>query len=211
MSVRSGLAVVVALVTTAALTSGPLAAQDTTWVIGSGRIGPITKTTTVADLRARFGAAAVVADRLDIGEGETEPGVVLFPDDSTRRAYLYWKDTASLADLSAVDIRDQGTRWRIAGGVGIGTPLARLEELNHGPFTFSGFDWDYGGRATFLGGLDSLAGPAISFGVGLWPTCREAVAAERYETVVGDKEVSSSDPVARDLCIVVDELWVSFR
>ncbi len=34
-------------------------------------------------------------------------------------------------------------------GVKIGTTLSELVKLNGKPFTFTGFDWDYGGYAIF--------------------------------------------------------------
>jgi hypothetical protein len=195
------------------LSAASLHAQDTTWVVVPGvRFGPVSAASTLTQLQQKLGAANAKADSLDVGEGIVEPGVVLFPQDSTRRAYLYWLDTLGFTRPSAVVLRDRGSRWRLPQGIHIGTTLAELERINGRPFTFSGFGWDYGGRASGWsdGALAHLMGPGMSFGVTLYPTCQEAMAPSAYESILGDKELQSTDPVVQSACIVVDEIWMGF-
>ncbi|MGO1073081.1 hypothetical protein [Lysobacter sp. CA199] len=97
-------------------------------------------------LRQLFGAANVAIDeRLNGAEGEQFRGVIVYPQDSTRRAYLYFQDEQNLRGLSTVTVRDRDTRWRLDTGLRMGMPLAELARLNGKPIRFSGLDWDYGG------------------------------------------------------------------
>src|SRR5688500_18102015 len=54
---------------------------DTLLVIG----GPVTRDSDEVALRRIFGDANVRQERIQIGEGETLPGTVLFPDDFARQ------------------------------------------------------------------------------------------------------------------------------
>jgi len=107
--------------------------------------GALSAATTEHWLRQRFGDANVRVADVPGGEGETARGIVLFPDDPTRRAYLYFQDADNLRGLSLFRVVDEGSRWRLGDDIGIGTPLSKLVAMNGKPLTFSGFDWDYGG------------------------------------------------------------------
>jgi hypothetical protein len=99
----------------------------------------------LARLQRRFGAGNVRAGEVPGAEGETVHGAILFPDDPSRRAYLYFQDTRALHGLSLVQVLDTPSRWHFDNGVAPGMPLARLLVLNQRPIRFTGFDWDYGG------------------------------------------------------------------
>lgn len=106
--------------------------------------------TSVAELRHAFGADNVTEAEVPAGEGTTEPGVVLFADDPSRRAYVYFREHAPLSRLHAVRVVDEPSQWRLETGAGalrIGDPLARALQLNGGAFAFGGTGWDYGGYA----------------------------------------------------------------
>ena len=107
--------------------------------------GALSAATTEHWLRQRFGDANVRVADVPGGEGETSRGIVLFPDDPTRRAYLYFQDAENLRGLSLFRVIDEDSRWRLEDGIGIGTPLSKLVAMNGKPLGFSGFDWDYGG------------------------------------------------------------------
>ncbi len=110
--------------------------------------GPITADTEPDGLRRIYGAANVKQGEVPGGEGETSPGVILFPDDPKHRAYVYFQNGKTLTGLSMVRIMDEGSQWHSAQGIRIGTSMAELVRINGGPFVFSGFDWDYGGTVT---------------------------------------------------------------
>ncbi len=115
--------------------------------------GPFTADTEPDGLRRIYGAANVKEGDVPGGEGDTAHGVILFPGDPGRRAYVYFQDEKTLTRLSMVRVMDEKSQWHGVQGIRIGTPLTELIQLNGGPFKFSGFDWDYGGVVTdWLGG-----------------------------------------------------------
>lgn len=135
------------------------ARRDTLWLLAADPAhDAIHATTTEAELVQRYGADNVRRDRIALGEGETAPGTVVFPRDASRRLEILWGDTVGHARPSYVAIGGNPTRWLVAPGVTIGTPLTELERLNGGPFTLSGFDFDYAGTVqSWRGGrLDAL-------------------------------------------------------
>jgi hypothetical protein len=48
------------------------------------------------------------------------------------------------------EIRNLGSGWRTPQGIGVGTPLAQLQQ-KLGLFKFYGFAWDYGGTVLLEG------------------------------------------------------------
>jgi hypothetical protein len=163
----------------------------------------------VEQLQRRYGRDNVRIGEVPGAEGETAHGVVLFPDDPTRRAYLYFEDAAALRGLQLVRVLDPGSRWHFADGIGIGTPLSELVALNRKPLRFLGFDWDYGGAVTDWNGgaLAPATDKAIVRQVRL---DHLDAAANAYPLGVGD--YSSDDPRWPQLgrIAVVGAIAVSF-
>lgn len=113
-----------------------VAPEDTTAAADAFMLipGDYAQSTTVADLEARFGAENV---RKETGE---EPRLVLFPDDPTRRAYVFFHEAEKFEELSRITVTDPGSRWRGKHGVQVGMPVAEVRKLNGKPFFYSGFD-----------------------------------------------------------------------
>lgn len=199
-----------ALVFVAAACGGPNGAEDRTIVPGV-RVGPITRTTTLADLRATYGAQNVRAEAIEAGEGETAPGATVFPDDSLRQVQVAFRDSSGTAPRFVV-IRGDSSLWHTDRGVTLGTRLDRLTALNGRPFVLLGFGWDYGGTvASWNGGnlaLDSTAGRFI---VRLHPTRTGPAADSLSRDVLGDREYPSDRPSMAALEPVVDELLTIFE
>lgn len=107
--------------------------------------GAFTRDTTVAELKSRFGADNVVVQTLDGAEGETFEGIVLFPDDASRRAEIIPAGEHAGDGIAAVRVSEVLSRWRLDNGVHPGMTLDALVALNGKPIVFSGLDWDYGG------------------------------------------------------------------
>lgn len=107
--------------------------------------GAFTAGTSRSWLEQRFGTANVRVGDVPGAEGETSRGVILFPDDPKRRAYVYFKDDEHLRDLAMLRVMDAGSQWQLDNGVGVGMSLSALVALNGKPIAFTGFDWDYGG------------------------------------------------------------------
>lgn len=137
-------------------------------------------------------------------------GVILFPEDSTRRAYICWRDTVALAGPTLVRILDPGTRWRTMNGITIGTALAELERDNGRGFAFNGFEWDLGGYVDGRGGaLETLLGPRARLCARLGGRMEGLTEAE-LARVTGDQVVLTNDSIVYALRPFVEELCVAF-
>ena len=160
------------------------------------------------ELRERFGKPAISSTRIELGEGETTPGTVLFPDDSTRRLEIVWQDTVARRGPSRIILRGDQSRWQVGPGISLNTSLADLERLNGKPFTLAGFGWDYAGVITDWNGgaLDSLlAGIKLYLDPG--PAQYESAP---YSQVLGDRDYSSSLPAMQQLSPKVRTIFVDF-
>jgi hypothetical protein len=171
--------------------------------------GHLTIESSEADLRQHYGASAVEATRIGLGEGETAPGTVLFPADSLRRAEILWQDTVERRRPSRLILRGSRSLWQAAPGISLGTNLQELERLNGRPFLLAGFGWDYAGVVTdWAGGaLDSLlSGFKLYLDPG--PGQYDSPA---YSQVLGDRNYSSDLPPMQQLNPRVAQIFVDFE
>ncbi|MFC5569664.1 hypothetical protein ACFPN1_06275 [Lysobacter yangpyeongensis] len=164
-------------------------------------------------LRRQFGDANVQIGEVPGAEGETARGVILFPDDPERRAYLYFQDASALRGLAQVRIAETTSQWRMDDGIAIGTPLAELVRRNGQPITFSGLGWDYGGIVQDLhgGALAAQREGPVMRSWRLVPRDPEAASADD-DYPIGDGSFRSDDPrwPRQGETLAVGELWVSF-
>lgn len=100
---------------------------DTLWLFASDPADDaVHATDTEATLRARYGAENLASERIHLGEGETAPGTVLFPNDSSRRLTVIWEDTVARTRPTRVTVGSRRTRWCVIPGVSMGTSLLGL-------------------------------------------------------------------------------------
>jgi hypothetical protein len=171
--------------------------------------GPLTPEGSEIELRERYGPSAVDSARIELGEGETTPGAVLYPGDSLRRAEIVWKDTLSRRRPARVILRGTRSKWQVGRGISLGTSLQELERLNGRPFILAGFGWDYAGVVTDWkgGALDStLAGIKLYLDPG--PAQQQSAA---YSQVLGDRDYSSDLPAMQQLNPKVGQIFVDFE
>ena len=171
--------------------------------------GPITRQSDEAELRRIFGDANVKQERIQIGEGETLPGTVLFPADSTRQLMILWSDTVGRRVPSRLILRGDSSRWSLKPGITLGTTLERLEQLNGRPFTLAGFGWDYSGVVLDWRGGD-LATSVRNAKVYLSPPPSK-YSTPAYSRVLGDKDYASDLPALRELRPAVYQIFYDFR
>jgi hypothetical protein len=175
-------------------------------IIPGRSAGPVTAASREADLKLRYGAEAI---RIELGEGETAPGTVLFARDSLLRAEIVWHDTVSRSRPARLILRGSRSRWTVGPGISLGTSLQELERINGRPFTLAGFGWDYAGVITEWGGgtLDSaLAGVRLYLDPG--PAQYES---SDYSQVLGDRDYSSSLPPMQRLNPRVAQIFADFE
>jgi hypothetical protein len=166
---------------------------------------------TLDSLRARYGASNVRVEDIPGAEGEVTRGVVLFPDDPTRRAYLLFSDAENLQGLALVRVVDHDSTWTL-GDLRMGTTLAELVARNGAPIEFSGFGWDYGGAiAGFHGGaLEPRDNNWPRTGFRLSP--RTDLGEGLLQLPQGDGSFSTDDPkfAQYGTDIVIGELTLAF-
>ncbi|HET9250952.1 MAG TPA: hypothetical protein VFP58_02395 [Candidatus Eisenbacteria bacterium] len=131
------------------------------WEIVPGqRIGLVNRTEGEIDLQMGYGAQNVRPATVQLGEGETASGTVVFPDDSTQRIEVLWHDTAQRRYPAAAILAGTKSQWQLPRGITLGTTLHDLERMNGRPFFLAGFGWDYAGAVLSWNGgsLDSIFG-----------------------------------------------------
>jgi hypothetical protein len=182
---------------------------DSEWLISGRSSGAVTAETSEEDLRQRYGATAVETDRIDIGEGETMPGAVLYPGDSLRRLEIVWRDSLQRRRPGRLILRGDQSQWKVGQGISLGTTLKDLELLNGRPFTLAGFGWDYAGVVTdWKGG--KLGRPLARVKLYLDPGPAAYRSAD-YSQVLGDRDYSSALPPMQQLNPRVAQIFVDFE
>ena len=197
------------------LSMGISPAADWTLVPGL-RAGPITGNTGEAELRTLYGQENVVPAEIELGEGLTEPGTVLFPNDPRRKAEILWV-SRDRDRIKTLRITEENTLWKTSRGVTIGTSLKALRRLNQRRLTLVGFAWDYGGTIVDCNGgrlkelgthaSGGLEGRTLILRVSpdqRWRGSRE------YGSVKGDRQFSSDHPAMRRMNPTVYSMTMGF-
>jgi hypothetical protein len=113
--------------------------------------GPLARDGSEVALAKAFGAGNVTRAAIDVGEGMTQPGTILFAKDPKRRIDILWHDGARRSRPATISVAPTAT-WRIAvpdaePPIRMGMSLAQVEAANGRPFEILGFGWDRGGHA----------------------------------------------------------------
>jgi hypothetical protein len=132
-------------------------------------------------------------------------GSVFFKD-TPQSFFIKWKDTVSFKNPEFIEIHGDKSLWELDNGIKIGTELKELVKLNGKHFTFSGFDWDYGGYAVFeKGNLESDC-----YSIQLYYDYKDLFENE-WNQIVGDKTVSTKNPILSKIKIYVDAITFYFK
>jgi|SRR5579884_1582997 len=132
----------------------PQSPANDSLIVPDIRVGPVTRTSTEQSLRHAFGRLAV-NENVGVGEGVDEPGLVLYPTQPARRLEITWNSAQPPhpAMIFICPSSNGACEWRTSRGIGIGTTLRELENLNARPFEMVGWGSDVGGNLTsFRGG-----------------------------------------------------------
>ena len=187
-------------------------------IVPGSSVGPINQNTSENELVKIFGKQNVKQVQVNVGEGETQPGTVIFPGDPRKRAFILWRDAAARQGPESVRINGKNTLWKTNRGITIGTSLKTLEELNGRAFALAGFAWDYSGTVLHSNGgrlieLGAEAGEDITgrtLLLRLEPTKALQQTGE-YKKVSSDARFLSSDIAMQKLNPLVYEMIVEFR
>ncbi len=199
----------------AALFCLPIQAQSpppaNDWTIVPGlRVGPISRTTLRADLPRLFPKEAVEDDEIELDEGMLQSATLIYKSDPSQSLAISWDAKGPQAHPKQIfvchGLRRGGCRWRTSDGIQFGTPLSALESINGGPFTLSGFGFNYGGNVESWDGgklekLDCGGRVVLTLDGERSGPSRYAVpmTPEEVHAVRGDRAISSSTPAMRKL------------
>lgn len=184
--------------------AAPAAAQDAgdRTIVPGERVGAIVKNSTTAQIKRVYGARNVRPHKVPVGEGETVEGLIVYPG-KRDELMLIWK--VKDRQVEQVRIDKKGSTWRTASGIGMGTAAAALTRLNGGPFSITGFGWDYAGRV-----VDWRNGKLPkALMVDMMPTKTLSQALE--QSVLGDKIFPSNNPVMEKKKLVVRGMIIWFE
>ena len=180
----------------------PETSASGTWLIlpGGGTGGAITATSSEVDLIRMYGSENVAAQDVDLGEGETERGTELFPNDSAQRVDILWKDPAGKRSPKRIQISGAKSRWRTVHAITLGTTLKQLEQINRRPFRLAGFAFDYSGTITSWnqGALEQELDSRGRVILRLEPS-QDQWQRPDYKSVLGDSSFSSGHPAMQRL------------
>jgi hypothetical protein len=188
------------------------AAPNQWLLLASSDKGAINGHTTREELVRIYGRANVVDRDVDIGEGETQPGTVLFPNDPKRSIEILWQDPDKKTRPASAQVQGDASLWKAPRHISLGTSLKQLEQFNGRPFQMAGFGWDYSGTVTswkngsLATELDGEHGRVI---VRLDSRPGTDVSQDEQNQVMGDQDFSSQHPVMQKLNPVAYQLiWV---
>ena len=179
-----------------------------TWRIDpeAERFGPVGRLTSESDLRNQVGETAIETAEVYMGEGICAPGSRLFPD----RQYaldVAWADEMRTRPAFVQFTGDEGP-WRTPLGIGPGTPVGEMAELQGAPVEFSGFGWDYGGSTGWSvegGDLHIVLNPTD------YNSMIEKVGADPLsDRLFGDRTVRSDDPLLSEVDIRVFQVSLRY-
>ena len=200
----------ISFATIASLSQTGVAVQggDDAWTILLRGKGAISTSTTRHDLVTRYGDANVTDQEIDVGEGETEPGTVLFPRVSKRTISILWNDPETKTSPKSAIVRGESSLWRTAQGISIGTSLKQRERINGRPFTLLGFGWDYQGtvRSWEKGTLEQEFEGDGRVIMRLAPSA----VGKDLEEVSGDRPFPSANPIMRRVDPAIYEIIFDF-
>lgn len=130
------------------LLAGAAAAQKNDWLVVPGnRVGPITATTTRAELDTLFGKENVRDGSYEGGEAP-ESATVVFGSDSTGALAVTWNNERVSYVYICFQTKTGPCRWRTASGIRIGLPIRELERLNGKGFQMAGYGFEGQGAVT---------------------------------------------------------------
>lgn len=176
------------------IAAGHAFAQVSFQIVPGVKAGAITARTSEADLRRIYGSRNVRYEDVGIGEGETVPGAVIYPNDPLKRLSIVWKNAKQKKNPDYVQFSGDKSLWKLTQGITLGTSLKTIERINGGRFTLLGFQWDYSGTVvSWNGGKLSRAfgNKSELVTVLLSPKYNNKALEKDYDAVIGDGEFSS--------------------
>ena len=152
-------------------------------------------------LTTHFGKVNIRDDSVHVGEGSYEKCTTIFYNDKTKALSVVWPDSLAKANWHKIYLGDKAKKWFVKGSIKLGTTLADIERINGKQVVITGFSWDYSGTIVdYCGGkLDISQTRPIRIILRLLPKTFKGLSKKEENSVIGDKNIPSSDPVMQKL------------
>ncbi len=111
--------------------------KDTWLILTNGEKGSINVRTTREDLVRLYGAENAIDRAVGVGDGDTEIGTVLYPNDPKRTIEILWRDDDEKRNPNRVSISGKASLWHAVHAISLGTSYGELERLNGRAFPIS--------------------------------------------------------------------------
>ncbi|HMO41126.1 MAG TPA: hypothetical protein PKC76_16280 [Saprospiraceae bacterium] len=180
-------------------TAAPL--ENDFLIVPGERVGIITGETTEETVEDFFGQENVKITSLYMGEEAEREGVVVFPG-TENEIEIVWELAANIGRPAFVRLNKENSAWKTKQGVRVGMTLEALEAINGQPFTFYGFEWDFGGLVTDWN--NGKLSPYLV--VALMPQDFDALTPD----LLGEVVLSSDDPKVRAVAPKIGSMVVTF-
>lgn len=162
--------------------------------------------TSESDLIAYFGKNNFKRVERFYSEGTERVIGTVFFSDTPKEFFIKWKDTLNFKNPDWLEIHGDSSIWSLSNGIKIRMPIKELAKLNGRPFSFVGFDWDYGGGVNLKGGkLNSDC-----YSVKLYYDF-ENITEPEWKSIIGDKIINSNSDDIKNINIYVDGITVKFK
>lgn len=163
------------------------------------RAGLATKNSTHASLVSQLSPGEVIKDQLQIGEGETVEGTILYPN-TNNEMRIYWQNE-DFEHIRQIIISKPGAEWQTSSGIHINQPIQEVTALNGTPFEMTGFQWDLAG--TTLNWQGGKLDPKLTLSFDYQGDISV------YPFLIGDKVISSDNSSLLKLKPKVRQILVS--
>ncbi|UYN99504.1 MAG: hypothetical protein KIT02_16615 [Devosia sp.] len=152
-----------------------------------------------------YGADNVWTGTVPGPEGIEMLATRVFDGDPDKQIEFVWWDEDKREGPSYIELNPSMTG---PGGVRVGQSMDEVEAINGEPFTLSGFGWDYGGSTSpQSGALSDFPGDCI---LSLRFSPQDYPADVDTDSVMGDREVSSDNPILDAMDVRVDIVSIGY-
>lgn len=162
----------------------PRPSHPHSFIILPHNVGGITPMSTLNDIKKLFGSKNVHAYAVPVAEGETSPGVRVYPG-TDHELIIEWNKKGTPENIT---ISGRTTsKWKTPEGITLGTRLTEVERINEKPFKLTGF------RSFFSGLVTSWEGGKLprSFGVSFSEPSN--LTATQINQLIGEDLILTSD------------------
>ena len=135
-------------------------------------------------------------------EGTVEYAISKIKFDEGSELLIIWKEKDTKSMVHEIILRGTKNKYKTSSGIALGMSLKAIEKLNGAPFQFYGFGWDASGSVVFEKGKLESSSEQIILHYPMEDLPKE------YRSLVGDRLIPSSDPLAQKLNPIIREIVV---